>query len=164
MESSQHALAHLQEHPEAQRALLISAGERFEAPAAFQTFRERVIDPLAPISARSSAGRWGSKSAPLSPSLARCPPRSGPCAFAWSCMRRRAPAASLRARQQEFLETWGYPYVFDEFQFHMTLTGPVTEAARLIPTLAALFEPAGHSVTIDALTLMREPAPGATSS
>ena len=26
------------------------------------------------------------------------------------------------------LERWGYPYVMDEFRFHMTLTGPIPEA------------------------------------
>lgn len=28
------------------------------------------------------------------------------------------------------LETWGYPYVLDDFRFHMTLTGPLPEAER----------------------------------
>lgn len=42
--------------------------------------------------------------------------------------RLRAP---LTARQQEYLDRWGYPYVFDDFRFHMTLTGPLDEEARL---------------------------------
>jgi putative phosphonate metabolism protein len=37
---------------------------------------------------------------------------------------RRKPD-SLSASQRQNLLTWGYPYVFDEFRFHMTLTGPV---------------------------------------
>jgi putative phosphonate metabolism protein len=31
--------------------------------------------------------------------------------------------AGLNARQEELLLKWGYPYVFDEFRFHMSLTG-----------------------------------------
>ncbi|WP_210103922.1 DUF1045 domain-containing protein [Neorhizobium galegae] len=40
---------------------------------------------------------------------------------------RRRPER-LTERQRAHLDRWGYPYVFDEFRFHMTLTGPVAEA------------------------------------
>ena len=32
-------------------------------------------------------------------------------------------ASGLSARQEELLREWGYPYVLDEFRFHMTLSG-----------------------------------------
>lgn len=35
----------------------------------------------------------------------------------------RRRAAYLSARQDELLARWGYPFVLDEFRFHMTLTG-----------------------------------------
>jgi putative phosphonate metabolism protein len=35
----------------------------------------------------------------------------------------------LTARQIELMDAWGYPYVFDEFRFHMTLTSSLTPAA-----------------------------------
>jgi putative phosphonate metabolism protein len=35
---------------------------------------------------------------------------------------RRRPER-LSARQVEYLDRWGYPYVFEEFRYHMTLTG-----------------------------------------
>ncbi|WP_425100958.1 DUF1045 domain-containing protein [Tropicibacter sp. S64] len=67
---------------------------------------------------------------------------------------RRGP--SLTKRQQENLDAWGYPYVMDDFRFHMTLTGPlpkqVAEVARaaleshITPILPRPF-------VIDALTL-----------
>ncbi|QIB33907.1 DUF1045 domain-containing protein [Ancylobacter pratisalsi] len=41
--------------------------------------------------------------------------------------RLRAP---LTARQKEYLMRWGYPYVLDDFRFHMTLTGSLDEAER----------------------------------
>src|SRR6266853_380313 len=37
--------------------------------------------------------------------------------------RNRRLAAHLTAQQIENIERWGYPYVLDEFRFHMTLTG-----------------------------------------
>ena len=43
--------------------------------------------------------------------------------------RRRASLTSDRLREN--LEAWGYPYVFDDFRFHMTLTGALPEERRL---------------------------------
>lgn len=37
---------------------------------------------------------------------------------------RRKPE-KLSERKRVLLDTWGYPYVMEEFRFHMTLTGPV---------------------------------------
>lgn len=34
-------------------------------------------------------------------------------------------AAGLHSRQEELLLRWGYPYVLDEFRFHLTLTGKI---------------------------------------
>jgi putative phosphonate metabolism protein len=51
----------------------------------------------------------------------------------------------LSARQEALLREWGYPYVLEEFRFHMTLTGPLAETERrerLQTRLAALFRPA----------------------
>lgn len=42
----------------------------------------------------------------------------------------RRRAAGLTARQDELLARWGYPYVFDEFRFHLTLTGNLDEPER----------------------------------
>lgn len=41
---------------------------------------------------------------------------------------RRKPAA-LSDRQREHLSTWGYPYVMEDFRFHLTLTGNIGSAA-----------------------------------
>lgn len=53
-------------------------------------------------------------------------------------------APGLTARQEQLLRRWGYPFVLDEFRFHMTLTGPIPDAdlrQRLQTRLAALFAP-----------------------
>ena len=36
----------------------------------------------------------------------------------------------LAPRQREYLERWGYPYVMEEFRFHMTLTGRLKAERR----------------------------------
>ncbi len=46
-------------------------------------------------------------------------------------------AAGLSARQDELLREWGYPYVLDEFRFHMTLSDRL-EADRKSMALAML--------------------------
>jgi putative phosphonate metabolism protein len=53
----------------------------------------------------------------------------------------RRRVAGLSPRQEEMLTSWGYPYVMEEFLFHVTLTGPLPEgdvgavAAALAPRL-----------------------------
>lgn len=55
---------------------------------------------------------------------------------------RRGPQ-NLTASQRANLHRWGYPYVHDDFRFHMTLTGPVEsgDAARVEQTLHTFFDP-----------------------
>jgi putative phosphonate metabolism protein len=69
-------------------------------------------------------------------------------------------AAGLTPRQAELLARWGYPYVLDEFRFHLTLTGNVTDAAdrdALHTALAPLLEPVlTEPVTVDALCLFQQ--------
>jgi hypothetical protein len=49
---------------------------------------------------------------------------------------RRRPE-SLSSRQRALLDLWGYPYVMDEFRFHLTLTDRLPEA-EVPPVMAAL--------------------------
>lgn len=42
----------------------------------------------------------------------------------------RRLAKGLTARQEALLRRWGYPYVFEEFRFHMTLTGPLVDQQK----------------------------------
>ncbi len=51
--------------------------------------------------------------------------------------RARRNPARLTPRQYEQLDRWGYPYVMDDFRFHMTLTGRLP-AERRAPILAML--------------------------
>lgn len=55
----------------------------------------------------------------------------------------RRRAAGLSPRQEAQLRRWGYPYVLDEFRFHLTLTGalPPEAAGAVHHALAALTAP-----------------------
>jgi putative phosphonate metabolism protein len=76
---------------------------------------------------------------------------------------RRKPD-SLTEQQRAYLRQWGYPYIFEAFRFHMTLTGPVPDAmASEVEThLRTLFDPYLRDPQIlDHLTLFREEERGA---
>ena len=78
-------------------------------------------------------------------------------------IRRRKPER-LSERQREQLVQWGYPYVFNDFRFHMTLTGSVEAAQRdaVEARLRAHFDAMdGAPLTIDTLAVFVEPQPGA---
>lgn len=51
----------------------------------------------------------------------------------------RRRAAGLSARQEAHLRRWGYPYVMDEFRFHLTLTARLDAPERA--RIACLLEP-----------------------
>jgi putative phosphonate metabolism protein len=77
---------------------------------------------------------------------------------------RKRRAAGLTEAQDALLQQWGYPYVLDEFRFHMTLTARLTddEAAMLVPLAERHFAAVlGHPFQVDALTIMVEPEEGA---
>ncbi len=58
--------------------------------------------------------------------------------------RARRHAAGLTPHQKDLLEQWGYPFVLDEYRFHMTLTERLddADAASLMPWLQNWLEPA----------------------
>ncbi len=79
---------------------------------------------------------------------------------------RRKPE-KLSEPQRNHLYRYGYPYVMEEFRFHMTLTGPVAEDRRhaihtLLTERFAAFT--GKPRRIDALTVFVEPQRGAPFS
>jgi len=106
---------------------------------------------------------------------------SAPCpafeALAASCVRefdefRHPPAeeelvrrrrARLSPKQLEYLEQWGYPYVMEEWRFHMTLTASLE--APLFESIGAhlktLFAPHCKApLVIDSIYLFEQPGEG----
>lgn len=81
--------------------------------------------------------------------------------------RERRNVSTLTDRQISYMDRWGYPYVFDEFRFHMTLAGSLP-ADRLEPVTSILRQRfAGlelKSEPVDRLALLRQddPASGFT--
>ena len=74
----------------------------------------------------------------------------------------RRQRGRLTPDQDAYLLRWGYPYIFDQFHFHMTLTSRITSKAtkvRIVEALAELFAPhlaAPHRV--DGIALFGQPA------
>ena len=73
----------------------------------------------------------------------------------------------LSPRQAAMLALWGYPYVMDDFAFHLTLTGPLTglsdeHVAQLEDHARSWFAPLlREGMLIDAVSWFAEDTPGA---
>lgn len=67
--------------------------------------------------------------------------------------RARRKPDKLSERQRDYLDRWGYPYVMEEFRFHMTLTGRL-DAERRGPILEMLRARFG-ALQLDALAIDR---------
>ena len=67
--------------------------------------------------------------------------------------RARRKPEKLSERQRDYLDRWGYPYVMEEFRFHMTLTGRLDVERRrpILETLRARFA----ALRLDALAIDR---------
>jgi uncharacterized protein DUF1045 len=79
--------------------------------------------------------------------------------------RARRLASGLNPSQVENLDRWGYPYLFADFRFHMTLTGRI-EAGLREPTVATLRRAfrrmcGGKPISVDRLALVRQGTPDA---
>ncbi|RFB81255.1 DUF1045 domain-containing protein [Methylovirgula sp. 4M-Z18] len=77
--------------------------------------------------------------------------------------RNRRLQSPLTATQIKYLDLYGYPYVFEEFRFHMTLTGPMhpeerAEALQLL-TQAYAEQVSVPYVTLRDLALFKQPSP-----
>jgi hypothetical protein len=77
--------------------------------------------------------------------------------------RARRVATGLNVGQIGHLDRWGYPYLFEDFRFHMTLTGRISVERRDV-VMAALEKLFARScgdtpIAIDQLTLLRQDNP-----
>ena len=76
---------------------------------------------------------------------------------------RRRPE-KLSERQRDYLDRWGYPYVMEEFRFHMTLTGRLDAERRgpILQMLRARFAALGlDALAIDRIALFKQDDAGA---
>lgn len=73
----------------------------------------------------------------------------------------RRRQAGLTPRQNQQLVDYGYPYIFEDFHFHMTLAGPLDgdEAGSVHQLLAGMAPPGiGEPLTIDAISIYEQPS------
>ena len=73
--------------------------------------------------------------------------------------RERRLGAKLSPRQIDLLDQWGYPYVLDEYRFHMTLTGALLDNMRDMFRGAlelAFVERSSDTFELDAISVMRQ--------
>jgi hypothetical protein len=72
---------------------------------------------------------------------------------------------NVSARQIANIDRWGYPYVFEDFRFHMTLTGPIRrdQGPPILSLLRARFSArcGEASLPIDHIALLRQDTPTA---
>jgi hypothetical protein len=72
--------------------------------------------------------------------------------------RRRRLQTPLSPRQIALLDRWGYPFVLDEFRFHMTLAGPLEpeQLPAVHDALQRLYAPVLAPVILDAISIFRQ--------
>ena len=76
--------------------------------------------------------------------------------------RARRNPSKLTPRQRDYLDRWGYPYVFEEFRFHMTLTSrlDLSRHASILAMLRDRFRGSGvRDLAIDRIAFFRQDGP-----
>ena len=70
-------------------------------------------------------------------------------------------SGALTSRQQTYLDLWGYPYVLEEFRFHMTLTDtlPKDMSELLRQALCRLYGPIDIPHVIEEISLCAQSQP-----
>jgi putative phosphonate metabolism protein len=72
--------------------------------------------------------------------------------------RARRLQSPLTPRQIENLDRWGYPYVFADFRFHMTLSGPLhlDDRELFAAAMRDLYAPVARPLVVDGIALFRQ--------
>lgn len=134
--------------------LMDAAGAFAAARAAFQAD----ISPqaLGPFLAFRIAGTSADMEALHADCVRAFEPFRAPLSTADLARRRRAKLTPL---QDAHLVNWGYPYIFESFRFHMTLTGSIADdaiKARVLATAQAYFADVPASHNFGSVSLFRQ--------
>lgn len=129
-----------------------------EAFAAAQTPFEAVIAPaaLGRFLAFTLAAPCGSLQALHEACVEAFEPYRAPLSAHDLARRRKAP---LTPAQDARLLRFGYPYVFEDFRFHMTLTGQIADEAlraRVLESLTGLFAEVSGPHLFDGVAIFRQ--------
>lgn len=136
---------------------------------AVATFAGRLRSFVAPPLQVSRLGRFLALT--LSESSPEFSQLAADCVSEFDALRAPATQAEIRSRlhgsmtetERAHLHRWGYPYVFDTWRFHMSLTGslPGEMLDPFARHLAAEFAGVcGEPVPVDSISVFHEPAPG----
>jgi putative phosphonate metabolism protein len=136
--------------------------ELVDAATAFATGRQRFTAP--PLEVQGLSGFIAFKLTQPSPEVDRL---AADCVTAFEPFRaplrpadlERRRAGGLTERQDRYMLSFGYPYVFEEFRFHMTLTGRLQDPERyaVLQELRALAAPlGGRALSVDAICLYEQ--------
>lgn len=135
--------------------------ELVEFAAAFAASREPFEGRLAPAAlGRFLAMRLEAPTPAMDDLAAACvkafDPFRAPLSDFDLARRRKAP---LSAEQDARLVEWGYPYIFEDFRFHMTLSGSIADEAvrtQVLDVLKSLFPAQTHR--FDAVAIFKQNA------
>ena len=133
-------------------AALIEAAERFAASQARFSVGKLLVAELGHFLALVPRRRNAALHRLADQSVEAFEPFRAPIEAADLARRLQSP---LSERQIRHLERYGYPYVFEDFRFHMTLTGSLEMELRkqALETLSGLYTPIDGPVSIDAISL-----------
>ena len=143
--------------PEQTEAKLLAAAAVFaqtHAGLAAETLTVRTLGSFIALTIEGDATNVGTLAAAV---VSELEPYRAPLSPADYERRRAAP---LTERQIGYLEQYGYPYVFEDFRFHMTLTGPLMDEMRR-PVRAWLAQEfatrvAQGPIALDAVSILRQ--------
>ncbi|MEK1929119.1 MAG: DUF1045 domain-containing protein [Pararhizobium sp.] len=140
---------------------LLTAFDRFAEECAPFEIPEMVLGQLGPFFALVPAADCPELQALADETVRRFEPFRAPLSS--DDLSRRKPDSLTDVHRSNLL-SWGYPYVFESFQFHMTLTGPVPVERQV--SMRALLEQTfaefiGKPLAVTSLALFTEHARGA---
>lgn len=140
---------------------LLQALDEFSAECEAFEIPEMMLGQLGPFFALVPSGECAELQMLADETVRRFEPFRAPLSDA--DIARRKPEELTESGRRN-LETWGYPYVFDDFRFHMTLTGKVPAERR--PAMREALEERfgafiGQPLLIDTVALFIEPQHGA---
>ncbi len=116
------------------------------------------LSRIGPFFALTAPGEWAELQNIADRTVEALDPFRAPLTEAELARRR---AGTLSDRQEELLARWGYPYVKEQFRFHLSVTGPTKSSAEVEPELREwLDEPMKEPLLVDSLSLMGEAEDG----
>ncbi len=133
---------------------LLEAARAFASRKAFE-MPELLVRGLGHFIALVPANRSEALETIVADCVSAFEPFRAPLSDADMARRLKSP---LTPRQIGYLKQYGYPYVFEDFRFHMTLSGAINEPVRrrMLSALGEIFAGIEQPVLFDGIALCRQ--------